>query len=123
LAFYKWLQGTARGIGESSGIERLTDVPEFRWVRHLEKASLECREVVGGFSEVLLRQIPTRIILIAWARNRERLGSGCSGPSRSRRPHFEACRKAKNAAETAPAIIASDFSLDKETPLRCLCKI
>jgi hypothetical protein len=50
LAFYEWLQGTAGGVGESSGIERLTDGPEFRWVRHLEKASLECREVVVGFS-------------------------------------------------------------------------
>jgi hypothetical protein len=37
--------------------------------------------------------------------------------------HFEACRKAKNAAETAPAIIATAFPLDKETPLRCLCNI
>jgi hypothetical protein len=34
LAFYKWLQGTAGDAGETSGIERLTDVPEFRQVRH-----------------------------------------------------------------------------------------
>src|SRR5215207_7940597 len=33
LACYKWLQGTAGGIGESSGIDRLTDVPGFRRVR------------------------------------------------------------------------------------------
>ena len=30
LACYKWLQGTAGGVGESSGIDRLTDVPECR---------------------------------------------------------------------------------------------
>jgi hypothetical protein len=34
LACYKWLQGTAGGVGESSGIDRLTDVPEFGRVRH-----------------------------------------------------------------------------------------
>ena len=28
LACYKWLQGTAVGVGESSSIDRLTDVPE-----------------------------------------------------------------------------------------------
>ena len=33
LACYKWLQGTAGGVGESSGIDRLTDVPGFRRVR------------------------------------------------------------------------------------------
>ena len=27
-ACYEWLQGTAGGVGESSGIDRLTDVPE-----------------------------------------------------------------------------------------------
>jgi hypothetical protein len=30
LACYEWLQGTAGGVGESSGIDRLTDVPECR---------------------------------------------------------------------------------------------
>jgi hypothetical protein len=30
LACYKWLQGAAVGVGESCGIDRLTDVPEFR---------------------------------------------------------------------------------------------
>jgi hypothetical protein len=34
LACYKWLQGKAVGVGESSGIDRLSDVPEFGWVPH-----------------------------------------------------------------------------------------
>ena len=33
LACYKWLQGTAVGAGEFSGIERLSDVPGFWRVR------------------------------------------------------------------------------------------
>ena len=49
LASYKRLQCTASGVGQSSSIDRLTDVPEFRRVRHRRKASPECREkrVVG----------------------------------------------------------------------------
>src|SRR5215211_8090972 len=39
LACYEWLQGTAGGVGESSGIDRLTDVPGFRRVRHRRKSS------------------------------------------------------------------------------------
>ena len=38
LAFYKWLQGTAGGVGASSGIECLTDVLEVRRVRHRRKS-------------------------------------------------------------------------------------
>ena len=34
VACYEWSQGTAGGVGESSGINRLTDVPKFRRVRH-----------------------------------------------------------------------------------------
>src|SRR5215208_5642614 len=34
LACYRWLQGTAGGVGELSGIERLTDVPGFWRLRH-----------------------------------------------------------------------------------------
>jgi hypothetical protein len=34
LACYKWLKGIAGGVGESSGIERLTDVPGFWRLRH-----------------------------------------------------------------------------------------
>jgi hypothetical protein len=37
LACYEWLQGTAGGVGESSGIDRLTDVPEFGRVLHRRK--------------------------------------------------------------------------------------
>jgi hypothetical protein len=37
-AIYKWLQGPAGGVGKSSGIERLTDVPEFRRVRRRRKS-------------------------------------------------------------------------------------
>ena len=37
LACYEWLQGTAGGVGESSSVDCLTDVPEFRQVRY-------CRE-------------------------------------------------------------------------------
>jgi hypothetical protein len=35
----KWLQGIAGGVGGSSGIDRLTDVPGFRRVRHRPKSS------------------------------------------------------------------------------------
>jgi hypothetical protein len=38
LARYKWLQGTAGGVGESSSVDCLTDVPEFRQVRHRRKS-------------------------------------------------------------------------------------
>ncbi len=38
LACYKWLQGTARGVGEPCGIDCLADVPEFGWVRHRRKS-------------------------------------------------------------------------------------
>jgi hypothetical protein len=38
LACYKCVQGTAGGVGESSGIGRLTDVLEFRQVRHHRKS-------------------------------------------------------------------------------------
>ena len=38
------MQGTAGGVGESSDIERLTDMPEFRRVQHRRKASPECLE-------------------------------------------------------------------------------
>jgi hypothetical protein len=38
LACYKWLQGRAGGVGESSGIDCLTDVPEFGSVRHHRKS-------------------------------------------------------------------------------------
>jgi hypothetical protein len=34
LACYKWLQGTAGSVGESYGIERLTEVPGFQRLRH-----------------------------------------------------------------------------------------
>ncbi len=44
LACYKWLQGTAGGVGESSGIDRLTDVPGFRRVRHRRKSFAQVRE-------------------------------------------------------------------------------
>jgi hypothetical protein len=43
LVCYKWLQGTAGGVGDSSGIDRLTDVAESGWVRH--RRSPEYREV------------------------------------------------------------------------------
>jgi hypothetical protein len=35
----KWLQGIAGGVGGSSGMERLTDAPGFRLVRHCPKSS------------------------------------------------------------------------------------
>src|SRR5918992_1436957 len=38
LALYKWLQGTAGGVSDSSGIDRLTDVPGFQRVRHRRKS-------------------------------------------------------------------------------------
>jgi hypothetical protein len=38
VACYEWLQGTAGGVGESSGINRLTDVPKFRRVRHRRRS-------------------------------------------------------------------------------------
>jgi hypothetical protein len=38
LACYKWLQGTAGGVGESSGIDWLADVPEFGRVPHRRKS-------------------------------------------------------------------------------------
>jgi hypothetical protein len=38
LACYKWLHGTAVGAGESSGIDRLRDVPGFRGVWHRQKS-------------------------------------------------------------------------------------
>jgi hypothetical protein len=34
LACYKWLQGTAGGVGGSSCIDRLADVPEFGRMPH-----------------------------------------------------------------------------------------
>jgi hypothetical protein len=34
----KWLQGIAGGVGGSSGMDRLTDMPGFRWVRHHPKS-------------------------------------------------------------------------------------
>jgi hypothetical protein len=37
LACYKCGQGTAGGVGESSSVDRLTDVLEFRQVRHRRK--------------------------------------------------------------------------------------
>jgi hypothetical protein len=37
-AFYKWLQGTAGGVGEFSGTYRLTDVPKFRRVCHRRRS-------------------------------------------------------------------------------------
>ncbi len=37
LAFYEWLQGTPGGVGESSGTERLTDVPSFGGCDTVEK--------------------------------------------------------------------------------------
>jgi hypothetical protein len=37
LAYFKCLQGTAGGVGESSSVDRLTDVPEFRRMRHRRK--------------------------------------------------------------------------------------
>jgi hypothetical protein len=52
LACYKLLQGTAGSIGESSGIDRLTDVPGFRRVRHRQKVSPKCPE--AAFSGVRL---------------------------------------------------------------------
>ena len=42
LAFSEWLQGTAGGVGESSGIDRLTDVPESGWVQR--RRLPECRD-------------------------------------------------------------------------------
>ena len=42
LAFSEWLQGTVGRVGESSGIDRLTDVPEFGWMRR--RLSPECRD-------------------------------------------------------------------------------
>ena len=50
LACYKWLHGTAVGAGESSGIDRLRDVPGFRGCGTVEKASPKCRE--AAVSEV-----------------------------------------------------------------------
>ena len=38
LAWYRWLQGTAGGVGESCGIDRLADVPEFGRVWHSRKS-------------------------------------------------------------------------------------
>src|SRR5918995_3730459 len=38
LACYKLLEGTAGGLGESSGIERLRDVPGFWRVPHRRKS-------------------------------------------------------------------------------------
>ncbi len=38
LACYKCVQGTAGGVGESSSVDCLTDVPEFRQVRHRRKS-------------------------------------------------------------------------------------
>jgi hypothetical protein len=38
LACYKWLQATAGGVGESSDIDRLADVPEFGRVPHNRKS-------------------------------------------------------------------------------------
>ena len=43
LACYKWLQGTAVGVGESLCIDcfcsdSLAGVPEFGWVRHRRKS-------------------------------------------------------------------------------------
>jgi hypothetical protein len=34
----KWLQGIAGGVGGSSGMDRLTDAPGFRLVRHCRKS-------------------------------------------------------------------------------------
>jgi len=45
LACYKWLQATAGGVGASSGMDHLSDVPGFRWVWHRRKGSPECREI------------------------------------------------------------------------------
>jgi hypothetical protein len=47
--------GTAGGVGESSGIERLTDVPEFRRVLHRRKTFAEC--LVDEYSELLLYRV------------------------------------------------------------------
>ena len=38
LACYKLLQGTAGSVGESYGIDCVTDVPEFGSVRHYRKS-------------------------------------------------------------------------------------
>jgi hypothetical protein len=38
LACYECVQGTAGGVGGSSSVDRLTDVPEFRQVRHRRKS-------------------------------------------------------------------------------------
>src|SRR5215217_3769942 len=42
LACYKWLQGTTGGVGRSSGMDGLTDVPGFRRTRHRRQAPPEC---------------------------------------------------------------------------------
>jgi hypothetical protein len=37
LGCYKRLQGTEGGVGASSGVDHLTDMPEVRLVRHRRK--------------------------------------------------------------------------------------
>ena len=52
LACYEWLQGTAVGVGESSGIDRLSDVPGFWRVRHRRDSFAQmprCR-ILGGWT-------------------------------------------------------------------------
>jgi hypothetical protein len=44
LACHKSLQGTADGVGDSSGIDRLTEYPGFDECGTVEKASPKCRE-------------------------------------------------------------------------------
>ena len=50
LACYKCVQGTAGSVGESSSVDPLTDVPEFRQVRHRRKsfARVPRRGVLGS---------------------------------------------------------------------------
>jgi hypothetical protein len=49
LVCYKCLQGTAGGVGASSSVDCLSDVPEFRRVRHRRKsfARVPSRWVLG----------------------------------------------------------------------------
>src|SRR5215217_4957973 len=49
LACYNWLQGTAGGVGESSNVDRLTDVPGLGRVWHCRQnfAQMPIRRILG----------------------------------------------------------------------------
>jgi integrase len=54
---YEWLQGTAGGVGGSSGIDRSTGVPEFRRVRQRRKTFAASFNLAAGLSKLTFHDL------------------------------------------------------------------